>query len=136
VATGVYPHRMTRVLLAATILLSGCDGSDLKLPAPDPPPSQPPVQIGVDDLVSPKLITTVQPRWPEAAKRLGLTGPVLLSVRIDEAGNVADVRVVRGHPALNSAAEDAVKRWKYQAMLFRGQPISFWTTVMVKFRNK
>ena len=128
---------MTRVLLVATILLFGCDGSELKLQAPDPPPPPAtPARVGSGDSVGGKLIAPIYPRLPEAAKRLGLTGPVLLSVKIDEAGNVAEVRTELGHPALTSAAEDAAKRWKYEPLLFNGHPQAFWTTVLVKFRNE
>jgi len=126
---------MTRVLLVATIFLFGCDGSDLKLQPPDPTPPPPYGRIGTGDSVGGKLIAPIYPRLPETAKRLGLTGPVLLSVKIDEAGNVAEVRTELGHPALTSAAEDAAKRWKYEPLLFNGHPQAFWTTVLVKFRN-
>ena len=125
---------MRRVFLVATILLFGCDGSDLQLQAPDPPPQPPLGRIGAT-FVGGKLITPIYPRLPEAAKRLGLTGPVLVSMKIDEAGKVAEVRIELGHPALSSAAEDAAKRWKYEPMLVNGHPQAFWTTALLKFRN-
>ena len=67
---------------------------------------------------------------------MGLRGPVVLQVKVDEAGNIAEMRVVQGHPMLNSAAEDAVKRWKYEPISFHGQPTAFWITVIVNFRDK
>jgi TonB family protein len=128
-------NRCSVLLFAmSNAILFGCDNSDLKLPAPDPPSLQAGHRVGSTP-VSPKLITTVHPRMPEAAKRLGLKGPVMLSVKIDETGSVAEVRVVQGHPALNSAAEDAVRQWKYEPVLLNGLPISVWNTVFVRFRD-
>jgi len=65
-----------------------------------------------------------------------MKGPVVLEVKIDETGNVAEVRINRGHPTLNDAAEAAVRQWKYEPLLFQGQPISYWHTVLVNFRNE
>jgi protein TonB len=78
----------------------------------------------------------VQPRLPADAKRLGVKGPVLLEIKIDQTGSVADVRVVKGHPLLNDAAEDAVKVWKYEPPSFEGEPIALWTTVVVNFTGR
>lgn len=78
----------------------------------------------------------VRPKMPEAARQLGLKGPVVLEIKIDEGGNVADVRIVRGNPILNSVAEDAVKQWKYEPISFEGKPIAVWSTVVVDFQER
>jgi periplasmic protein TonB len=122
------------LLLLITILFGSCDKSIPELPAPPPPPKQPAGQIGVETSGG-KLITVVKPGLPEAAKRLRLKGPVILQTKINEAGKVAEIRVVQGHPMLNGAAQDAVRRWKYAPLLVRGMPIAFWTTAVVNFRK-
>lgn len=93
----------------------------------------PPVRAG-STLSTPRVITRVAPELPEAARRMGVTGPVLLQVRIDERGRVADVpRVVRGHPALNAAAERAVRQWTFEPHVFEGRSVSIVMTLLVSF---
>jgi TonB family protein len=95
--------------------------------------SPPPVRAG-STLWTPVVITRVDPELPEAARRISVTGPVLLEVRIDERGRVADVpRVVRGHPALHEAAEHAVRQWTFEPYIFEGRPTPIVMTVLVPF---
>jgi protein TonB len=58
---------------------------------------------------------------------------VLLQVLVDEQGNVADVKILRGHPLLNQAAVEAVKQWKYSPTLLNGEPVPVVATVTVNF---
>ena len=122
-------------LLLIAILFSSCDRTVPEGPASVSRPIQPTIRVG-DTLYAPKAIKTVKPKLPEAGKQLGLKGPVILEIKIDQAGNVADVRLVPGNPILNSAAEDAVKQWKYEPILFEGQPIAVWSTVVVDFQER
>lgn len=53
------------------------------------------------------------PEYPELAKRLHLSGVVILEISIEPDGHVGDVKFESGHPLLGRAAEDAVRQWKY-----------------------
>lgn len=55
----------------------------------------------------------VPPVYPEIAKRMHITGEVELQVTVDAQGKVKDVKPVSGNHVLTSAAEDAVRQWKY-----------------------
>ena len=55
----------------------------------------------------------VAPTYPEIAKRMKIGGVVRLSVTVDAEGKVTDVKSISGNHALASAAEDAVRRWKF-----------------------
>src|SRR5678815_4285020 len=121
-----------KFLLLIAVLLSSCDGRSPNAPEFVSPPTQPELRVGISHF-APKGITMVQPRLPADAKRLGVNGPVLLEIKIDKTGSVADVRVVQGHPTLNDVAENAVKHWKYEPPSFEGEPIAVWTTVTVNF---
>jgi TonB family protein len=123
------------LLLLVAILVSSCEKSLPEPAAPVSPAMQPAIRVGVDHFVATR-VTMVQPRLPEAAKRLGAKGPVVLEIKIDEAGTVADVRVLRGHPTLDRSAEDAVKQWKYEPLLFEGRPTAVWITVLVNFTDQ
>jgi len=55
----------------------------------------------------------VAPVYPELAKRMKISGEVKLEATVDADGKVTDVKVVSGSSALVSAAEDALRKWKY-----------------------
>lgn len=57
--------------------------------------------------------TRVAPVYPEIAKRMRVSGPVRLSVTVNADGKVLEVKAVSGNHALATAAEDAVRRWKF-----------------------
>jgi TonB family protein len=62
-----------------------------------------------------KLIQKVQPTYPADAKKAGIEGSVVLDVLITAAGDVTDVKVVKGPEELREAASAAVRQWKYEA---------------------
>jgi len=57
----------------------------------------------------------VSPVYPEIAKRMRIGGEVKMSVTVDAEGRVLDVKTVSGNHTLAAAAEDAVRRWKFEA---------------------
>ena len=62
-----------------------------------------------------KLITRVEPDYPETLKRLNICGTVRLQVSILAKGNVEDVELLGGNPILGESAAAAVKKWVYAA---------------------
>jgi len=62
-----------------------------------------------------KLITRVEPDYPEALKRLNIGGTVRLQVSISAKGNVENVELLGGNPILGESAAAAVKKWVYAA---------------------
>jgi TonB family protein len=84
----------------------------------------------------PKLIKQMDPAYPEEARKAGIEGVVILEAKADEKGNVTDVRILRSIPALDQAALDAVKQWKYEPMLIDGTPRKIVFTVTVRFALK
>jgi TonB family protein len=59
--------------------------------------------------------TKVPPVYPELAKRMKITGVVKVEATVDPDGKVTAVKVVSGNSALQNAAEDAVRKWKFVA---------------------
>jgi TonB family protein len=105
------------------------------------PPSGGPI---VDDAVvrgatvpaSDPIVKTTPP-LPAAAKRAGITGPVVLEITVDQSGNVVTVdRVLHGDPLLNRSAEDAARQWKYRPVLVGGRPVSVVMSVAVAFKDQ
>jgi TonB family protein len=51
--------------------------------------------------------------YPELAKRMRISGDVHLQATVDPEGKVTDVKTLNGNRALATAAEEAVRRWKF-----------------------
>ncbi len=82
----------------------------------------------------PVLKRRVDPRYPEAAKRSGITGEVLLRVVVEASGEIGAVEVVSGAPAgLTEAASEAVRSWLYEPARVGGRPVAVYKTVRVRF---
>lgn len=116
-------------------------------PAPAPPrpaapsaPSGPSVAAlppdGVTQTAVPRGGYQVRPSYPHNARRLGIQGTTLLSVFVAADGRVADVVVKQsaGHPDLDQAAADAVKRWRFEPARRGSEAVAMWVLLPVEFR--
>ncbi len=56
----------------------------------------------------------VAPVYPPIAMRMHITGEVQLQATVDADGKVKDVKAMSGNRMLENAAEDAVRRWKFE----------------------
>jgi TonB family protein len=60
-----------------------------------------------------KLITRVEPDYPETLKQLNIGGTVRLRISISAKGNVENAVLLGGNPILGESAAIAVKQWIY-----------------------
>lgn len=76
------------------------------------------------------------PPYPSLSRRLHEEGRVVLDVYILADGSVGETRLRRssGHPRLDEAALDAVRRWRYVPARRGDEPIPFWYVQPVDFR--
>ena len=73
----------------------------------------------------PKTINTVNPEYPEAARKAKLSGSVVVALAVNENGDVDDVKVVRStNRVFEQNAMDAVRRWKFVPATKDGAPIA------------
>jgi TonB family protein len=56
----------------------------------------------------------VPPNYPEIAKRMRVSGVVRLTVTVDPDGKVTDVKPLSGNSILSAAAEEAVRKWRFE----------------------
>jgi len=87
-----------------------------------------------DELEPPSLLAKVDPVYPEAARRGGVEGTVVLEASISETGRVTDVQIVRGLPlGLSESAAEAVRHWHYRPARGKTGPIASRKTVRIVF---
>lgn len=55
----------------------------------------------------------VAPIYPEIAKRLKISGMVTVRATVDADGKVTDAKTLAGNRMLATAAEEAVRKWKF-----------------------
>jgi protein TonB len=106
---------------------------------PTPPPSAlapaAPAPVAPPRVVrDPKLISSVRPEYPTAARQSNIQGSVTVTANIDENGKVVNARALNGPLLLRQAAENSVRMWKYSPGLVDGKPASSQVTVSVEFR--
>ena len=60
-----------------------------------------------------KVIRRVEPRYPEMAKKMNISGTVKVFAVVAADGTVTAVELVGGSPLLAQASQFAVKEWKF-----------------------
>lgn len=77
----------------------------------------------------------VKPRYPESARRKKAQGTSLLRLLVLDNGTVGEILVEQsaGHPDLDSAAVEAVKKWRFEPARDDGRPIAIWVRLPVRF---
>ena len=61
------------------------------------------------------IVSRFPPTYPELAKRMKIAGQVKVEATVDAEGKVTAVKTISGYRMLSPAAEDAVKRWKFES---------------------
>jgi protein TonB len=81
-----------------------------------------------------RIVTKVEPVYPEAARKAGLQGLVVMDAVIAPDGSVKRLRSLSGPDLLAQSATAAVQSWKFEPYLSSGKPVEVETTIAVEFR--
>ncbi|WP_261347357.1 energy transducer TonB [Cognatiluteimonas sedimenti] len=102
-------------------------------PAAPPPPPAPAATIA--DRTVPQPLSSPAPRYPRDAQRRGETGTVLLRVHVGPDGKPYSVDLVQGSGsrALDRAASDAVRRWRFRPAVRNGEAVAGAVQVPITF---
>jgi TonB family protein len=88
---------------------------------------------GADSLPPPLAIETCKPVRPDAAKREGVFGRVIVRVLLDVDGRVLDARVDRSVPMLDEAALECARRFRFAPYVVSGRPMRVWHELPLTF---
>lgn len=61
-----------------------------------------------------KIKSRVSPVYPEIARQAHITGSVKIEAVVSPSGDVRSTKIVGGHPMLGAAAQEAMRKWKYE----------------------
>ena len=77
----------------------------------------------------------VRPSYPTVPRRLGIEGTTMLRVHVLEDGRIAEVTVERsaGHPDLDQAAVESVRRWRFEPARRGEEKVPMWVRIPVEF---
>jgi TonB family protein len=77
-----------------------------------------------------------QPPYPEAARVMRMEGSVIVSLLINEAGQVSRARIKQGtrYPMLNAAAIEGTRDWKLRPGTAQGKTVCMWGDFGVTFK--
>ncbi len=83
-----------------------------------------------------RIVTKVEPTYPEAARIAGTEGRVELGAMIGADGSVERLWPVSGQPLLVQSATEAVRSWKFEPYLSSGKAVEVESRIVVEFRLK
>src|ERR1700679_1772853 len=61
-----------------------------------------------------KVKTKTVPEYPDLARQMNATGKVKIEATISADGRVTNTKVIGGSPLLVGAAQDALKKWRFE----------------------
>jgi protein TonB len=78
---------------------------------------------------------TPRPEYPDSARREGREGRVLLRVLVDDQGRSKKVEInsSSGSEALDRAAAEAIKRWRFHPARHGDNPVESWLRIPIEF---
>jgi periplasmic protein TonB len=93
---------------------------------------------GITQTAIPRGGYQVRPSYPSGPRRLGIQGTTTLRLFVSADGRVTEVAVEQsaGHPDLDHAAADAVKRWRFEPARRGAEAVGMWVLLPVEFRLK
>lgn len=101
------------------------------------PVSQKVYPMGDKRLVPPKLISQVNPIYPEEAQKKRLQGRTVVEVVISDKGTITRAKVVKEEPAghgFGKAAVEAAKQWRFEPATLHGRPVAVTWFITTNFK--
>jgi len=139
-------------LLAALVSTPTLLASAGETPEPRPPDSREPAEAevasGSDEpaaataeqpIQPPRIILKTQqaPKYPPAAKKARFEGVVTVDMQVLESGDVGEVKIVdctHRHVGFEAAAQEAIKKWRFEPATQAGEPVEYSTRFRLNFR--
>ncbi len=114
---------------------------DFDAPVVDIPPPMRADDVEVEEEIlefwtveqKPKLIKSVNPVYPEMARRAGLQGQVLVAFIVTREGRVVEPQVLKGPEIFRAAALEAVSQFLFEPAMQNDRAIAVRMTIPIRF---
>ncbi|MDP6779480.1 MAG: TonB family protein [Candidatus Latescibacteria bacterium] len=83
--------------------------------------------------VKPRIVSTVAPRYPELARKVGLEGSAFVRILIGSDGRVRKAVLVKGDEIFSRAATEALLQWVFEPAIQNLTPVAVWAVLPVEF---
>jgi TonB family protein len=83
-----------------------------------------------------RIADVAQPAYPPLAQHMNVQGSVVLQALIGADGAIQNLRVMSGPAILSTAAQQAVREWRFKPVLQNGQAVETRATITVNFTIK
>jgi len=93
---------------------------------------EPPKDVASPSNETPFPLATVMPLYPPLARENGI---VLVEVRVDAGGGVADAKVIRSTPPFDEPTRDAARRWTFRPARVHGTSVVGLAYIVFAFRQ-
>jgi TonB family protein len=100
-----------------------------------------------DGVTTPKLVYSVEPEFPEQARKRKISGNIMVKFIVEADGHLRDIQVIKftGLPdksqkdrdalhSLEPKAIEAVQGYRFEPATLHGKPVPCWMTVEVNFQ--
>lgn len=84
----------------------------------------------------PVPIKKVDPEFPPAARRLGVSGSVMIKFLVKADGSVIKASILEANPEglFDQSALDAIRKWLFTPGIYQGKAVATWVILPVQFR--
>jgi TonB family protein len=101
---------------------------DIQIEDDTPPPNFVPFEQ------EPKVISKIEPEYPNMARLANMEGKVIAYLWIDKKGKVRDVKIMKSDSEIfNQAVIDAAKQWVFAPAMMNNGPVAVWLSVPFVF---
>jgi TonB family protein len=82
-----------------------------------------------------RLLSRAPLDYPPEARNRGVSGEIILKVRIGASGSIEDARIERAIPAgvFEAAALRSVRSWRFEPAFVKGKAVAAWVTQKIRF---
>jgi len=112
---------------------SDSDRSPSVVASTDGLPSNAAEHVSLRSKAVPELRQTVEATYPLLSQHTSVQGSVVLQAVVGTDGSIEDLRVISGPAILSTAAQQAVRQWRFKPYLQNGQPVETKARITVNF---
>ncbi len=83
----------------------------------------------------PVVTHSVEPVYPDAAQKAGLTGSVFMKFKVNVDGSVSHINVMKGKAIFHEAAINAISQYRFHPAKHEGELVPVWMTIPIRFQS-